>query len=101
LIELIFTRPSQNRSITFKEIFSFLKLEKIEEVEVRVMRALSLGLIRGEIDEVSQIVSVDWVQPRVLNLEQIEKLKSKIEDWREHVKKTLQVLEDQTQELFV
>ena len=100
LIELIFTRPAQNRNISFREIAqaSFLKTD---EVEILVMRALSVGLIKGEIDEVSQVVSIDWVIPRVLNLQQIETLKGKIDGWRDHVNKTLNVLEDNTQELLV
>jgi len=65
------------------------------------MRALSAGLIRGEIDEVSQIVAIEWVLPRVLNLEQIHTLKGKMEEWKDQVKKTFNVLEDHTQELFV
>eukprot|EP01091_Cochliopodium_minus_P003817 TRINITY_DN13775_c0_g1_i1.p1 TRINITY_DN13775_c0_g1~~TRINITY_DN13775_c0_g1_i1.p1 ORF type:complete len:388 (+),score=125.41 TRINITY_DN13775_c0_g1_i1:36-1199(+) len=99
LIELIFNKPSQNRTISFKEISqaTFLKLE---EVELLVMRALSVGLIRGEIDEVSQLVMIDWVQPRVLSTEQISTLKDKIVDWKEHIKKTQSTIEDQSQELF-
>jgi len=100
LIELIFSRPSQNRTLSFKEIAQASQL-KLDEVEILVMRALSVGLIRGEIDEVSQIVTVDWVLPRVLNLVQIQTLKGKMEEWKDQVKKTFDVLEDHTQELFV
>ena len=99
LIELIFARPAQNRTITFKEISSATFL-KLDDVELLVMRALSVGLIKGEIDEVSQVVVIDWVQPRVLTLEQISSLNDKIDDWRQHVKKTLFSLEEQSQELF-
>ena len=35
------------------------------------MRALSLGLVKGVIDEVDQKVHMTWVQPRVLNTEQV------------------------------
>ena len=34
------------------------------------MRALSLGLIRGFIDEVDRVVTITWLQPRVLNTDQ-------------------------------
>lgn len=99
LIELIFNKPSQNRSISFKEIAQATFL-KAEEVELLVMRALSVGLIKGEIDEVSQVVIVDWIQPRVLSLEQVGTLRDKVDEWKEHVKKTLFSLEEQSQELF-
>ena len=99
LIELIFNKSSQNRSISFKDISSATFL-KLDDVELLVMRALSVGLIRGEIDEVSQVVVVDWVQPRVLSLPQISVLMQKVDEWREHVKKTLFGIEEQTHELF-
>ncbi len=35
------------------------------------MKALSNGLIRGHIDEVEQRVTVDWIQPRVLDQSQV------------------------------
>ena len=37
-----------------------------------VMRALSLGLVKGTIDEVDESVHMTWVQPRVLNTEQVK-----------------------------
>jgi len=36
-----------------------------------VMKALSLGLVKGSIDEVDHRVHLTWVQPRVLDLEQV------------------------------
>ena len=41
------------------------------QVEVMVMRALSLGLVKGSIDQVAGAVSVTWVQPRVLDRGQV------------------------------
>lgn len=35
------------------------------------MKALSVGLIKGNIDEVDQKVQMTWVQPRVLDLPQV------------------------------
>ena len=51
------------------------------------MRALSLGLLRGSIDEVDGIFTVAWVQPRILNKEQISQLNQKLVDWEAKVKK--------------
>lgn len=36
-----------------------------------VMKALSLGLVKGSIDEIDQKVHMTWVQPRVLDLQQV------------------------------
>ena len=35
------------------------------------MRALSLDLLRGSIDQVEQKVHMTWVQPRVLDKQQV------------------------------
>lgn len=41
------------------------------KVELLVMKALSVGLLRGSIDEVDKRVHITWVQPRVLDLQQV------------------------------
>jgi 26S proteasome regulatory subunit N9 len=45
------------------------------------MRSMSLGLIKGTIDEVEQNVNVTWIQPRVLDRHHIEMLCAQIDDW--------------------
>lgn len=35
------------------------------------MKALSVGLVKGSIDEVDKRVHMTWVQPRVLDLQQV------------------------------
>lgn len=34
------------------------------QVELLVMKALSVGLVKGSIDEVDKLVHMTWVQPR-------------------------------------
>merc|ERR1711923_273422 len=75
LMEMTFSRPANNRSLTFQEIADAAKLP-IHEVEILVMKALSLGLVRGSIDQVEQKVVMTWVQPRVLDNQQIGKMQS-------------------------
>lgn len=51
------------------------------QVDWVLMRAMSLGLIRGSIDEVDQTVNVTWIQPRVLDKGSIQLLCSQLDDW--------------------
>jgi 26S proteasome regulatory subunit N9 len=61
LMVLVFQRPSHERNISFAEIADVTRLP-VDQVEWLVMRALSLGLIKGSIDQVDAIVRVSWVQ---------------------------------------
>jgi len=64
------------------------------------MKALSLKLIKGYIDQVDQQVVVTWVQPRVLGLEQIAKMRDRLDDWTKRVHQTLIFMEQGTPDLF-
>lgn len=99
LMELVFSRPNA-RKISFADIASRSKLT-IEEVEIMVMKALSLDLVRGVIDQIDQVVNFTWVQPRVLNIEQTKAMKSDLQEWTDTVQKTLLFLENETPELLV
>jgi 26S proteasome regulatory subunit N9 len=65
------------------------------------MKALSLGLIKGSLDEVDQAVNVTWVQPKVLDRQQINIVVNQLTDWSERVKRTLVAVEEQALELYV
>jgi 26S proteasome regulatory subunit N9 len=53
----------------------------VNEVEYLVMKAFSLDLIRGTIDQVEQIVRITWMQGRVLGTQGIEGMKERLEGW--------------------
>ncbi|XP_066504347.1 26S proteasome non-ATPase regulatory subunit 13-like [Hoplias malabaricus] len=93
VMEMTFTRPTNNRQLTFQEIAQTAQLPA-NEVELLVMKALSVGLIKGSIDEVDQTVQMTWVQPRVLDLKQIKGMKGRLELWCENVK-DMAVLEEE------
>jgi len=76
LMNLIFERPAHGRTISFQEIADRTKLE-LDKIEWLLMRAMSLGLIKGIMDEVEQVIYVKWVQPRVLDAEQQKQLCTK------------------------
>jgi len=80
LIEAVFKRTANNRSMTFQVISEEVRLPR-NEVEHLVMKALSLKLIRGRIDQVDEKVHIDWVQPRVLARPQIADLANRLTAW--------------------
>lgn len=45
------------------------------------MRAMSLGLLKGTLDGVDETVSITWVQPRVLDRDQIKLLADQLAVW--------------------
>lgn len=64
------------------------------------MRAMSLKLVKGVMDEVDRLVHVTWVQPRVLDNQQLARLGERLGDWRERVSEAHVYVEEQTPELF-
>lgn len=62
------------------------------------MRAMSLELIRGEIDEIEQTITVSWVQPRVLTSAQVANMAQLLQGWKTQVSTTLTFLEAEAPE---
>ncbi|KAF9468438.1 hypothetical protein BDZ94DRAFT_1154026 [Collybia nuda] len=80
LIESVFKRNANDRTMSFQLIGEETRLP-VDEVEHLVMKALSLKLIRGSLDQVDQKAQITWVQPRVLSREQIGGLASRLNEW--------------------
>jgi 26S proteasome regulatory subunit N9 len=55
----------------------------------------SLDLIRGSLDQVDSTVDIKWVQPRVLDLQQLETLAKQFEVWSGSVGQTAEAVEGQ------
>lgn len=99
LMEMTFSRPATNRQLTFKEIAKEANLP-IHEVEPLVMKALSLGLVRGFIDQVDEKVYMTWVQPRVLDLAQISTMQKRLVQWSKDVNQMENLLEDRAHDIL-
>lgn len=87
LVNMVFERPSSERTLKFEDIAAQANTS-LDQVELIVMRALSLGLIRGSMDQVEQTVHVTWVMPRVLDSTQIKALSERFGQWAVKVSKT-------------
>lgn len=84
LIESVFKRPTTDRVLPFSIIAKETKLPS-DEVEHLVMKALSLKLIKGSLDQFSSTATVSWVQPRVLDATQISGLRDRLTVWCDKV----------------
>jgi 26S proteasome regulatory subunit N9 len=95
LVNMIFERPSGERTLTFDEIAARIQLP-VDSVELVVMRALSLGLIKGTMDQVDQTLLVHWVMPRVLDKTQMQNLSVRFSEWAVQVSKAKDYMVEQS-----
>eukprot|EP00249_Psilotum_nudum_P018257 c26716_g1_i1 orf=575-1735(-) len=98
LMEIIFSRPSEERTIPLSVIAEQTRLS-IEDVESLLMKSLSVHLVEGVIDQVDGTVHVSWVQPRVLGIPQITALRDRLDNWLQKVHTTLLAVEAETPDL--
>ncbi|XP_071693310.1 26S proteasome non-ATPase regulatory subunit 13 homolog A-like [Rutidosis leptorrhynchoides] len=98
LMEIIFSRPSEDRTIPLSTIAEQTKLT-VKDVEHLLMKSLSVHLIEGIIDQVNGTVYVSWVQPRVLGIPQIKSLRDRLDSWVEKVHTALTSVEAETPDL--
>ncbi|KAL8744347.1 MAG: hypothetical protein Q9190_003402 [Brigantiaea leucoxantha] len=80
LTEAVFRRPPHDRAMTFAAISQETNVQP-QEIEILIMKALSLGLLRGSIDQVAEIARINWVQPKVLDMKQIDNMRLRLKDW--------------------
>lgn len=100
LMDMIFERPPQDRSLTFDAIAQRTRLPR-DQVEFVLMRAMSQGVVRGSLDEVEGVARITWVQPRVLGKDQLTQLRDRLAGWHTKVRDALVFMEGQTPELYV
>lgn len=82
LIQSAFARPrdGSSRLMTFQQVAEATRVP-VHEVEHLIMKALSLKLVRGSIDQIDSTVDITWVQPRVLDQGQLEVLMGQFKGW--------------------
>ncbi|VDO50254.1 unnamed protein product [Schistosoma margrebowiei] len=99
LVEMVFRQPTNKRTLTFLEISSTTRVPT-DQVEHFLMKALSLKLIKGRIDEVNQCVSLTWLQPRVLDKEQIGSMCARLKEWSSTVEGMKNLVEVDTKSIL-
>jgi 26S proteasome regulatory subunit N9 len=95
LVHLVFDKPSMERTLSLEEIAQHLQVP-IEQVEWVIMRALSVKLIEGTIDQVDQTLQVTWVMPRVLTKKQMSDLAVRYGEWADKVTTAKDYMHEQT-----
>jgi 26S proteasome regulatory subunit N9 len=71
----------------------------VDGVEYLLMKALSVRLIEGVVDQVAGVVNVTWIQPRALLKPQIAELSTRLEGWITKVKDVGGSLKEEIPEL--
>jgi 26S proteasome regulatory subunit N9 len=98
-LELLFTVDKDDRSLTFNRISSNCQIDKVD-VELLVMKSMSLELIKGTIDEVEEVVHVDWILPRYLSKDHLTIMVNKLGEWSDKMENVIRLVEDSSHELL-
>ena len=91
-LELLFEVDKDDRSLSFKRIADTCKLEMID-VELLVMKAMSLELVKGLIDEKDEVVHINWIMPRYLSSSHLQIMIEKFKDWEGKVDGAVRLVE--------
>lgn len=86
LLELISKKPTTNKQLSFKEISEFTGTP-VNDVEHLIIKCFSLKLIQGYINQIDELLIITWIQPRILNLNQVKTLYNHLVDWDSQVDK--------------
>jgi 26S proteasome regulatory subunit N9 len=86
LVELVFAKPASDRTLSYQEIATGLDAP-VDRVEWVVMRAFSVRLMEGSMDQVDETVHVTWILPRSLGNDQMRDLATRFGDWATKVSK--------------
>ena len=84
LLELISMKSTTNKQLKFKEISEFTGTP-VNDVEHLIIKCFSLNLIKGYINQIDEVLVVTWLQPRILNLDQVNVLYNHLCKWNGQV----------------
>jgi 26S proteasome regulatory subunit N9 len=64
------------------------------------MKAMSLELVKGNIDEVDELVHINWILPRYLSRNHLEIMARKLDAWETKLDQVIKHVEGQSEELL-
>ena len=99
LLDLVFHREKGDRNLDFELIADVTKIS-VDDVELLIIKAMNLGLVKGIIDQVDQVVRITWVKPRMLPKDKIKIMSDKLAKWDEQIDMTIKMLENHCSELL-
>lgn len=65
------------------------------------MKAMSLELMRGTVDEVDEVAHIDWILPRYLSHSHLTIMVNKLKEWENKMDNVTKLVEDNSQELVL
>lgn len=80
MMEAVFQRGTKERTISFATLAEAAQVAG-NQVELLVMKALSKGLVKGTINQIAEVVEFSWVEPRVLDMEQLGTMRDRLGEW--------------------
>lgn len=97
LVELVFSKPATERTLSFAEIAAALDIA-VDQVEWVVMRAFSVKLMEGIMDQVEDggTVHISWILPRSLGTDQMANLAARFGEWAGKVDKIKEYMQEET-----
>ena len=64
------------------------------------MKAMSLELVKGQIDEAAEKVQIEWIMPRYLNKDHLLVLINRMKEWEQKMENVIHLVEGQAGELL-
>jgi len=74
---------------------------RVDDIESLLINAMAAGLVKGSIDQVSNIFCCTWVKPRVLDSTRLQLLQDRVTKWIDRQSTVLRQVEKLTPELLV
>lgn len=64
------------------------------------MKAMSLELVKGQIDESAETVQIEWIMPRYLNKDNLLVLINRMKEWEQKMEHVINLVDGQAGELL-